>query len=219
MSQLPPLHVLITGASRGIGRACAGRFARAGHRVTAVARTQTQLATLAAKHAEHVIPLVADLTELPMIEGNFDVVVLNAGYYAPGGLLDQERDVFTESWKLNVLANHHLARLLVPRMLARDGGHLIAIGSTATDSTSPYMTAYAATKKALRGLYEGWEQELAGTRVRTSLIAPGATLTSSWDGETPPPVILQPAEVAELVYRTVAEGLTGRVVLKAGGQT
>jgi short-subunit dehydrogenase len=77
------------------------------------------------------------------------------------------------------------------------------------------MTAYGVTKKMLRALYEGWETELSGSGVRATLIAPGATLTSSWENETPPPRILQPAEVAELTYRAVTEGLTGRLVITA----
>ncbi len=209
-----PLNVLITGASRGIGRACAEAFAAVGHRVTALARTAEQLTTLRDKYGDHIEPLVADLMQELTLTTIYDVVVLNAAFYAPGGLLDA-RDVYAESFVLNVLANHRLARQLLPSMRARGRGHLVVIGSTATDRTSPHMTAYAATKKALRGLYEGWELELADTGVLTTLIAPGATLTSSWDGETLPPRMLAAADVAALVYRAVAEGLTGRIVLRA----
>ncbi|CAH1001353.1 putative oxidoreductase [Neolewinella maritima] len=215
MEYMPqPLRVLVTGASRGIGRACAEAFAQAGHTVTAVARTGDQLASLKAACGEHVEVLVADLTEDLQLTGTYDVVVLNAAYFAPGGLLDT-RDVFGESFTLNVLANHRLARQLLPAMRDRKSGHLLVIGSTSTDDTSPHMTAYAATKKALRALYEGWEQELIGSGVRTTLIAPGATLTSSWDGQELPPRMLAAAEVAALVYRAVTQGLTGRIVLRA----
>ena len=207
------MDVLITGASRGIGRACAERFARDAHRVIAVARTERQLVALAEKYPT-LEYRVADL-RTDTVSGSFDVVVLNAGYYAPGRLLDGEKDVFSESWELNVMANHRLARVLLPPMIARGNGHLVVIGSTATDRTAPHMTAYAATKKALRGLWEGWVEELEGTGVKTTLIAPGATLTSSWANETPPPHILSAGEVAEEVYRAVAEGLTGRRVIRA----
>lgn len=206
--------ILITGASRGIGRACAERFARAGYTVTAVARSREQLLDLQQAHGARIIPLVLDLTTAFELPATYEVVVLNAAYYAPGGLLD-ERDVYGESFALNVLANHRLARQLVPAMVEKGSGHLVVIGSTATEEAPPHMTAYTATKKALRGLYEGWEQELTETGVRTTLVAPGATLTSSWAGETPPPRILAPSQVAELVYRAVAEGLTGRLELRA----
>lgn len=209
------MNVLITGASRGIGRACAERFAREGHRVVAVARTEEQLSALAKDHPT-VEYQVADLRK-ETVRGHYEVVVLNAGYFAPGRLLDPETDVFADAWELNVMANHRLARTLLPPMMARGSGHLVVIGSTATDRTAPHMTAYAATKKGLRALWEGWEQDLAGTGVKTTLIAPGATLTSSWDNEDLPPRMLSAGEVADFVYRAVAEGRTGRHVIRADG--
>lgn len=202
---------MITGASRGIGRACAERFARAGHAVTAVARTEAELRTLAETYPTLRYRLADLRTETPT--GSYDAVILNAGVYAPGTLLDAARDVFAESWELNVLANHRLARALLPPMVRRGRGHLLVIGSTATDAPAPHMTAYAATKKALRGLWEGWQLDLAGTGVRTALLAPGATVTSSWKNEDPPPHALAPSAVAERAYAIVTEGLEGRHVL------
>ncbi len=211
------MEVVITGASRGIGRACAETFARHGHTVTAISRSSDQLLELAREFPGRILPLVADLSAaVALPAGPYDVVVLNAAHYAPGKLLDPRRDVFAEAWALNVLANHRLARQWLPPMVARGSGHLIVIGSSATDDTSVHMTAYGTTKKALRALFEGWTQELEGTGVRSTLIAPGATLTSSWDGEAPPPLILAASEVAGLVYRAVTEGLTGRIVIRAG---
>lgn len=184
--------------------------------MTAIARSELQLQELAEAFPGRIVPVVADLTgALTLPDLGHEVVILNAATYAPGGLLDPEHDVFTSMWELNVLANHRLARQLLPPMIERGGGHLVVIGSSATDETSTHMTAYGTTKKALRALFEGWTQELAGTGVRATLVAPGATLTSSWDGEIPPPVILAATEVAELVHRVVVEGLTGRMVIKA----
>lgn len=205
------MNAIVTGASRGIGRACAEIFAAAGYRVTAVARSEPLLRELQHSHPQ-VHPLVADLTRTTPT-GTYDVVILNAGWYAPGGLLDVSRDVFGESWELNVMANHRLARALLPPLIERGRGHLVVIGSSATEDAPDHMTAYAASKKCLRILYEGWERELRGSGVRSTLIAPGATLTSSWEGETPPPHILQPAAVADLVYRSVVEGRTGRLTI------
>lgn len=206
------MDVLVTGASRGIGRACAVAFAEVGHRVTAVARSEVQLRDLQAAHPT-LVPLVADLTRTA-VTGTYDVVVLNAGDYAPGGLLDAERDVLSELLPLNVLANHRLGRALLPPMVARGRGHLVVIGSSATDAAPGHMGAYAVTKRWLRVLFEGWAAEVEGTGVRCTLVAPGATLTSSWAGEEPPARILRPEQVAQCVYRAVAEGRTGRLTLQ-----
>ena len=211
--------VLITGGTRGIGRACAERFARAGYAVSVIARGQMELRKLQDHWAEHyptpLTTLALDLTDAAAIASvprrAFDVVILNAATYRPGGLLEAKTDHFEDLLTLNVLGNHRLLRHLGAEHLP---GHLVVIGSTGTDHFKPYMTAYVATKYALRGLFLGWQAELADAETKTTLVAPGATLTSSWDGETPPPDILQPAEVAQTVYACVRDGREGRVLVE-----
>lgn len=211
-------HVLITGATKGIGRACAERFAAAGWAITAVARTAEDLAELAASlPANSITTVEADLMTADGValvpDAQYDAIILNAAAFQPGPLLSGEEDAFTKLWATNVTANHLLARTRVPRMVQRGEGHLLTIGSLGTDFWPAHLTAYVATKYALRGLFRGWQTELAGTGVLTTLIAPGATLTSSWENETPPPDILAPETVAEVVFRAVAEGTEGRVVV------
>lgn len=212
------MRALITGATRGIGRACAEVFAEKGYGITAIARTEHELQDLSEAWAGYprseLKTVVADLAEKVPPFDYHEVVILNAGRYTTGNLLDSERDAFAELFALNVLANHFLARQLLPLMVERGHGHLVAIGSVASESTQPGRDAYAVTKHMLRRLYEGWEMELQGSPVRLSLIAPGATRTSSWTGETLPPSYLEPEEVARLVYHYVAEGIEGRRVLR-----
>ncbi|MEM1357248.1 MAG: SDR family oxidoreductase [Bacteroidota bacterium] len=214
-------RILITGATRGIGRACAERFAAAGWAVTAVARKNADLSAMAADWQDQgwtspetvVADLATDagIVEVPMLA--YDVILLNAGAYAPGGLLAAGEDVFTKVFALNVRANHLLARRLVPAMVKRREGHLVVIGSTGTDNWKTHMTAYVASKYALRGLFLGWEAELVSSGVLATLVAPGATLTSSWAGEKPPKDILPPEAVAQKVWEVVAQGIKGRVVV------
>ncbi|MTB53728.1 SDR family oxidoreductase [Lewinella sp. W8] len=214
-------HLLVTGATQGIGRACAERFAREGWTVTAIARNEDRLREMASAW-EKDFPrsrLIVHPADLSTVEGTdsvprmeYDVILLNAATFAPGKLLD-DVGVYEQLFRLNVLANERLARSLLPRMVERGAGYLVVIGSTGTDHWKDHMTAYVATKYALRGLFLGWEKDLAGSGVRTCLIAPGATLTASWANETPPPGILLPEEVAETVWRAVREGWTGRHLL------
>lgn len=210
-------HVLITGATRGIGRACADLFLAANWAVTAVARTATDLAAMKKEYPGAQLTTVAvDLSSEAGAEGIpavfYDVVLLNAAAFAPGPLLGEE-DLYEHLQRVNVLANHRLARRLLPLLRARGAGHLVVIGSRGTDFQPEHLTAYVATKYALRGLFLGWAAELSGSGVRATLVAPGATLTSSWDDEEPPADILMPEAVAEVVWEVVREEREGRVVV------
>ena len=214
-------HILITGATKGIGRACAEHFAAAGWAVTAVARTGADLDAMRG-HWEQAFPtgdlntITADLAS----EGGvslvpvraYDVLLLNAARFAPGRLLE-EGNTFEELLDLNVLGNHRLARRLLPAMRRRGKAHLVVIGSTGTDNWKGHMTAYVATKYALRGLFLGWQQDLKDSGVLATLVAPGATLTASWENETPPPDILSPNQVAEVVMEVVEKETVGRVLV------
>lgn len=211
-------HVLITGATRGIGRACAEYFAARGWAITAVARTGDDLRELTNELPKtELTTVVADLgTEkgVAVVPARaYDAVLLNAGAFIPGTLLSGDKDIFGEQWRLNVLGNHRLARRIFPLMIKAGRGHLIVIGSLGTDYWPPHLTAYVATKYALRGLFLGWQKELTGTGVLATLVAPGATLTSSWDNETLPPDILPASQVAEVVGEVIAAGTEGRVTI------
>lgn len=215
-------RVLITGATAGIGRACARVFAGVGWAVTAVARSAADLASLATElGATETRTVAADLAtargRAAVPDDAYTAVVLNAAVFMPGGLVGGDQDVFAASWELNVLANYVLARALVPGMVARGEGRLIVVGSTGTDDWPAGMEAYVATKYALRGLYEGWRRELAGSGVTVTLVAPGATRTRSWAGQETPVGILEPAAVAAAVLAAARGAVSGRVVLPAGG--
>ncbi|MCX8211188.1 MAG: SDR family NAD(P)-dependent oxidoreductase [Lewinella sp.] len=210
-------HILITGATKGIGRACAKRFAHADWAITAVARTEADLQAMKEDFGDKKIStVVADLATCEGIEAvqalSYDVVLLNAATFEPGYLLATE-DLYERFWQLNVRANHRLTRRLLPALRKQGAGHLVVIGSRGTDFQPAHMTAYVATKYALRGLFLGWESELLNSGVVATLVAPGATLTASWDGEVPPVDILTPETVAEVVWEVVRDGIGGRVTV------
>lgn len=209
-------QILITGVTRGIGRACAKYFVQNGWQVVGVARSASGLSLLKDELGDALQAIRADLTTKAGIKAvpqlYYDAIILNAATFAAGELLGEE-DQFERLWKLNVRANHRLVRRVLPELLRKNQGHLVVIGSLGTDSWPGHLTAYVATKYALRGLFLGWETELKESAVRTTLVAPGATLTSSWDNEEAPPNILMPQRVADFVGMVVREGREGRLVL------
>ena len=212
--------VLITGASRGIGRTCAERFAKAGYRLILVARKLGPLeelsATLINDLGAHSCQLIsADLAteegcqkvlqELKAHQCIPDVLINNAGRFTEGRLTDNSSDQLEDLLALNLLAAYRLGRSIIPAMLQRGSGHLITIGSVAVDDYPPSMGQYTISKVALHALHRAWEKELADSPLRGSLIVPGATLTSSWDGaDFIPAAILSPTDVAEQVFAAYA---------------
>ncbi|MCM1982778.1 SDR family oxidoreductase [Lyngbya confervoides] len=184
--------ILISGASSGIGAACAQVFAEAGARLILAARRRDRLESLAAQLQDshstrcHLIPLdVRDraqvaqaLSQLPADWQAIDVLVNNAGLSRgldklhEGNLQDWEEMIDT-----NIKGLLYLTRALVPGMVERQRGHVINIGSIAGHQTYPRGNVYCATKAAVRAISEGLKQDLLGTPIRVSTVDPGLVET------------------------------------------
>jgi uncharacterized protein len=183
--------VLITGASSGIGRELARLFASDGADVILVARSEDRLrelaAGLAAEHGIHAQALAADLTR-PGSAGEIaetlaqqgvqvDVLVNNAGFGAHGQVatigVQRQLDVI----EVNVAALTRLTALFLPGMLARGHGAVLNVASTAAFQPGPNQAVYCATKAYVLSFTEALAEEVRGTGVRVSCLAPGATDT------------------------------------------
>ncbi len=192
MSSLTGKTVLITGASAGIGEACAYAFAREGTKLLLAARRKEKLEQLAPKLAEagaaavHTVELdVRNAAEVASVLGSLppeweaiDVLVNNAGL-ARGLAKVQEAKV--EDWDemidTNVKGLLYVTRAVVPGMIERGRGHVISLGSTAGEMVYPGGSVYCATKAAERSISDGLRVDLLGTPVRVTSIDPGAVET------------------------------------------
>lgn len=220
--------VLITGATRGIGRATARSFAAAGYNIIAVARTASDLAAMQEEWLQNypqssLQTCAADLattagreqlTQRLSLLAVPHVVVCNAGAYRYLGLLD-EPDALPELMDLNFWAPYYLARHLLPRMIDRGSGHWITIGSVATRDDTAGIGSYAVSKYAVEGLHRSLAHEARETGLHFTLLVPGATYTSSWEDEDQVPErILAAEEVAEAVLAATRNPGTREVVIR-----
>jgi NADP-dependent 3-hydroxy acid dehydrogenase YdfG len=171
---------LVTGASGGMGRAIAERLASRGLTVYALARNEDRLKDLAAGCGA--VPLPVDVTDTAAVTQalaglEIDVLVNNAGVSRPGSLLQSDAFDIDEQIDVNLRAALHLARLLLPGMMARDRGHIVNITSMAGHYAFGGHIAYHATKAAMHVVSRQLRVDAFGRRVRVTEISPGRTET------------------------------------------
>ena len=188
MSRIADRIVLITGASSGIGEACARRLAAEGAQLVLWARRLDRLARLADEleraHGRHVHIAEVDVRDRAAVDeaaaalleaGDVPHVLLNNAGLAAG--LDRFHESDPADWDrmidTNVTGLLNVTRAILPAMVERGRGHIVNIGSTAGHLTYPKGNVYAATKFAVRALSEGINLDLAGTPVRVSCVDPG----------------------------------------------
>lgn len=210
---------VITGASRGIGRATAVALAGAGVRVFLLARGANDLMATAQAIGPRATPMRCDVSqsdEVDRVAAEIgvalngavpDIVVNNAGLFPLGALDTMTVEDFAQTIDVNLVAPFRVLRAFLPAMRARGSGHVVTIGSVADRSIFPGNGAYSASKFGQRAMQEVLRAELRGTGVRSTLISPAATDTPIWDPIDPDNApgfpsrasMLRPDDVAESV--------------------
>ncbi len=192
MEQMTNQTVLITGASAGIGAACARAFAAAGERLLLTGRRRERLEALAAElqgaHGTEAHLLALDvrdreevaetLADLPPEWAEVDVLVNNAGLgRGMDRLYEGDPAEWDEMVDTNVKGLLYVTRAVVPGMVARGRGHVVNIGSVAGHEVYPGGAVYCATKHAVGAITQGLRMDLLGTGVRVSTVDPGMVAT------------------------------------------
>ncbi len=191
--------VLITGASEGIGAACAEAFRRRGANISLAARSREKLERVGGEKA---LITAGDLTDHEVrrqavratVEkfGSVDILINNAGVglYGPSWKADMA-DV-RALWELNFFVPLAMIQLVVPHMAPRGAGVIVNVGSIAGKVTLPWMTLYSASKYALGSLSDGLRMELKPKGIHTITVCPGYVKTGFQDhvlfGQAPPSI-------------------------------
>lgn len=225
--------VVITGASRGFGRALAHEFAVRGARIVLAARSEDQL-NEAAGECERIRPGVetlvvpADVTVEADCQrlidasirhfGRIDVLVNNAGIIQGGALHEIGREVVRDTLEVNLIAMMRLTQIALPAMIERGSGQIVVMASASGHHAMPFFVPYSASKYGLIGFAEGLRRELAGTGVRVTLVTPGYADTDMVSAMAPVYrrigfSMIPPERVARL---TVEGILLGRAEVKVG---
>jgi NAD(P)-dependent dehydrogenase (short-subunit alcohol dehydrogenase family) len=190
MSDFMQRGAVVTGANRGIGKAIALAFLRAGWPVVAVARTVESLDSLRQESGElasRLRPMACDLTDSAQLEAAAEalaaadpapaVLVNNAGISLSAPLQRTSTDDLHRVLQVNTVAPYLLCRALVPRMAEAGGGRVINIGSIASLKGIRYTSAYCASKHALLGLTRALAVEWGKKNVTVNAVCPGWTET------------------------------------------
>jgi uncharacterized protein len=190
MMELTGAHVLITGASRGLGAGLARTFASAGSKVTLVARTRDAIEGLAGEIGGTAVP--ADLLDPAQVAGLLtraeatagapvDVLVNNAGLDATQPLHRFSHGELSRIAELNLVVPLELTRQALDGMMERRRGHIVNVSSLAGTAALPGMLPYAATKSALTHVTSGLRAELRGLPIGTTVIEVGLVPTEMRD--------------------------------------
>jgi NAD(P)-dependent dehydrogenase (short-subunit alcohol dehydrogenase family) len=246
---LPGRKAVVTGASRGLGRAFALALAQAGADVAAVARTEPDIkaaaSDIAAQTGRRVVPVVADITERADAErmiaeadaalGGLDILVNNAGVCFHRPALDVPDDEFRQVFDVNVYGLWVASTEAAKRMMAAGGGTIVNVGSISSIIVNrpQWQPAYNASKAAVHQLTKSLAAEWAPRNIRVNALAPGYVKTEMapvdrpefrrhWIEDTPQQRYASPEEIAPSVVYLASPAssfMTGSVLVIDGGYT
>ncbi len=214
LTNLEEMNAVITGATKGIGRAIAIKLAESGYNVAICARNAVELEAFKTELSVSglsVFTYVADLEQKEevlafcnAVTGSFariDVLVNNAGVFLPGSMFDEADEAFEKQLNLNLLAPYYLSKYFGKIMRNQQSGHIFNICSIASKEIVPNAGGYSVTKSALLSLNDVCREELSKYNVKVTAILPGSTLTSSWEGtEIPAERFVQPEDIANTIH-------------------
>jgi short-subunit dehydrogenase len=219
--------LVVTGGSKGIGRAILEKFAGGGFDICTCSRGKSDLeklgAELTGRYGIKAHYFVADMTQRDQVKAftdyvsslkrPVDVLVNNAGHFLPGQVIDEPEGTLERMIESNLYSAYYTTRGLAPAMKGSKAGHIFNMCSIASIKAYPNGGSYTIAKFALLGLSKVLREELKEFGVRVTAVMPGATLTSSWEGtHHPPERFMSSEDVADIIWG--AHALSPRSVVE-----
>lgn len=210
------MNIAISGATKGIGRAIADKFAAAGFNIAVCARTQADLDQMKAAYTDQypaikTIFVQTDMRKTEAVKafgrlilekwGRLDVLVNNAGIFTPGDIHTEDEGLLEAMIETNLYSAYHLTRTTLPSMIEKKAGHIFNICSIASLKAYPAGGSYSISKFALYGFSQNLREELKEKGIRVTAVLPGATWSNSWAGVDLPKERLMPAaDIAKAIF-------------------
>jgi short-subunit dehydrogenase len=219
--------IVVTGGTKGIGRAVVEKFASEGFDVATCSRNWKDLESLKREIEKvlsvHVYVHAADMSKKEEVKSfcsfvaglhrPVDVLVNNAGYFLPGEIATEPEGTLESMIHANLYSAYYTTRGIVDLMKSRKSGYIFNMCSIASIKAYPNGGSYAISKFALLGFSKCLREELKPHHIRVSAVMPGATYTASWEGvDLPERRFMPPEDVAETIWSTYK--LSDRTVIE-----
>lgn len=209
------MNIVITGASKGFGRAIAQIFAEKGNTLLLTSRKEADLhkvkeeltanpdsCKVLLKAADLSVPEQAKAFGQWVLEhvGAPDILVNNAGLFNPGNISTEAEGSLNEMIHVNLYSAYHLTRTVLPAMMAKKSGHIFNICSIASLAAYDNGGAYSISKFALYGFSKNLRKELMPQGIKVTHVIPGAAYTDSWSGSgIDPKRIMEAEDIAKMI--------------------
>jgi short-subunit dehydrogenase len=209
------MNVIVTGASKGIGKAIAEIFAANGHNLFLCSRGEATLyksvEELMTKFPDAVIKAKPfDLSKKEQAKefgiwclefGTPDILINNAGSFEPGSVHNEQDGLLESQMATNLYSAYHLTRALLPKMMERKSGHIFNICSIASLHAYANGGAYSISKYAMHGFSKNLREEMKPCNIKITSVFPGAVLTESWgDFDNSSHRIMEATDIAKMIY-------------------
>lgn len=213
------MHVVITGARQGIGKAIAEHFARRGDDLFLCSRNMDATLPwqqgLMREHNVKVMSLNVNMAEKEQVDrfatqvleamDHVDILVNNAGLFEPGSVYNEPDGQLEKMLSVNLYSAYHLTRALLPSMMKRRSGHIFNLCSIASVQAYAAGGSYSISKFAMLGFSKNLREEMKPHNIKVTSVLPGATMTGSWDGAgIAPERIMEADDIARLVVNAAS---------------